>query len=76
MSGRASGGSTPAWGDAFFCYAPDGVTPRMTQPYGTIVTKNYPDTRACGAAVLVSRGASQEGHSLTTGVLSTRTGAA
>jgi hypothetical protein len=32
-----------AWGDAFFYYAPDGVTPRNVQPYGTIVTKNYPD---------------------------------
>ncbi|MEU0424620.1 DUF6194 family protein [Streptomyces canus] len=35
-----------AWGDAFFYYAPDGVTPRTTQPYGTIVTKNYPDDSA------------------------------
>lgn len=32
-----------AWGDAFFYYAPDGVLPRTVQPYGTIVTKNYPD---------------------------------
>lgn len=32
-----------AWGDAFFYYAPDGVMPRTVQPYGTIVTKNYPD---------------------------------
>jgi hypothetical protein len=32
-----------AWGDAFFYYAPDGVMPRNVQPYGTIVTKNYPD---------------------------------
>ena len=32
-----------AWGDAFFYYAPDGVMPERTQPYGTIVTKNYPD---------------------------------
>ena len=36
-----------AWGDAFFYYAPDGVMPERTQPYGTIVTKNYPeDTRS------------------------------
>ncbi|WP_285100446.1 DUF6194 family protein [Promicromonospora sp. MEB111] len=32
-----------AWGDAFFYYAPDGQMPRNVQPYGTVVTKNYPD---------------------------------
>lgn len=32
-----------AWGDAFFYCAPDGRPPRNTQPYGTIVTKDYPD---------------------------------
>lgn len=39
------GGPFPevAWGDAFFYYAPDGVMPERTQPYGTIVTKDYPD---------------------------------
>jgi hypothetical protein len=39
------GGDFPeiAWGDAFFYYAPDGRMPRATQPYGTIVTKDYPD---------------------------------
>jgi hypothetical protein len=31
-----------AWGDAFFYYAPDGELPRNVQPYGTVVTKNYP----------------------------------
>ncbi|MGD6756862.1 DUF6194 family protein [Streptomyces sp. BH105] len=38
------GGGFPeiAWGDAFFYYAPDGEVPQATQPYGTIVTKNYP----------------------------------
>ncbi|MFI6813526.1 DUF6194 family protein [Nonomuraea sp. NPDC050328] len=35
-----------AWGDAFFYYAPDGEMPRTTQPYGTIVTKDYPDDTA------------------------------
>lgn len=35
-----------AWGDAFFYYAPDGMMPERTQPYGTIVTKNYPDDEA------------------------------
>ncbi|MFF1304841.1 DUF6194 family protein [Streptomyces sp. NPDC058307] len=44
----APGGDSPeiAWGDAFFYYAPDGRTPRNTQPYGTIVTKDYPDDTA------------------------------
>lgn len=39
------GGDFPeiAWGDAFFYYAPDGQMPKNIQPYGTIVTKNYPD---------------------------------
>lgn len=35
-----------AWGDVFFYYAPDGVMPERTQPYGTIITKNYPDDEA------------------------------
>ncbi|MEU0026452.1 DUF6194 family protein [Streptomyces sp. NPDC006335] len=43
------GGDSPeiAWGDAFFYYAPDGWVPRNTQPYGTIVTKDYPGDTAC-----------------------------
>lgn len=42
------GGPFPeiAWGDAYFYYAPDGAVPERTQPYGTIVTKDYPDDRA------------------------------
>lgn len=42
------GGGFPelVWGDAFFFYAPDGVMPERTQPYGTIITKNYPDDAA------------------------------
>ena len=32
-----------AWGDAFFYYAPDARVPGNVQPYGTIVTKDYPD---------------------------------
>lgn len=31
-----------SWGDTFFYYAPDGVVPN-TQPFATIVTKDYPD---------------------------------
>ncbi len=42
------GGDFPelAWGDAFFYYAPDGRIPHNVQPYGTIITKNYPDDDA------------------------------
>ncbi|MGW0789566.1 DUF6194 family protein [Streptomyces sp. NPDC002911] len=37
-----------SWGDTFFYYAPDGVMPTTTQPFATIVTKNYPgDERSC-----------------------------
>ncbi|MCJ0892511.1 DUF6194 family protein [Rhodococcus sp. ARC_M5] len=37
------GDGTPelAWGDVFFYYSPDGTIP-TTQPFATIVTKNYP----------------------------------
>ncbi|KAA0021588.1 DUF6194 family protein [Antrihabitans cavernicola] len=39
------GDGTPeiSWGDSFFYYAPDGVVPTTTQPFATIVTKDYPD---------------------------------
>lgn len=32
-----------SWGDAYFYYAPDGRMPERMQPYGTIITKDYPD---------------------------------
>jgi hypothetical protein len=32
-----------AWGDYFVYYAPDGEIPTNTQPFATIVTKDYPD---------------------------------
>jgi hypothetical protein len=35
------------WGDVFVYYAPDGVIPQ-TQPFATIVTKDYPDEPASG----------------------------
>ncbi|MFD6278995.1 DUF6194 family protein [Streptomyces sp. NPDC060209] len=40
----APGDGSPeiSWGDAFFFYAPDGVMPKATQPFATVVTKNYP----------------------------------
>ena len=40
----APGDGSPeiSWGDAFFYYAPDGTVPRTTQPFATIVTKDYP----------------------------------
>jgi len=31
-----------SWGDVFFYYSPDGVVPARTQPFATVVTKNYP----------------------------------
>lgn len=42
------GGDFPelAWGDAFFYYSPGGRMPENVQPYGTVVTKNYPDDTA------------------------------
>ncbi len=42
------GDGTPelAWGDAFLHSAPEGRMPGRTQPYATIVTKDYPDDRA------------------------------
>jgi hypothetical protein len=44
----APGDGSPdiSWGDTFFSYAPDGVTPTTTQPFATIVTKNYPGDEA------------------------------
>jgi len=42
---KRSGLPELAWGDAFLYYAPDGVMPERTQPYATIVTKDYPDDR-------------------------------
>lgn len=44
----AEGGPYPeiAWGDHFFYYAPDGEVPQNTQPFTTIVTKDYPDDAA------------------------------
>jgi hypothetical protein len=37
-----------AWGDTFFYYAPDGKVPKTTQPFATIVTKNYPGDERSG----------------------------
>ncbi|GGF91901.1 hypothetical protein GCM10007304_02340 [Rhodococcoides trifolii] len=31
-----------AWGDLFFYYSPDHTLPSRTQPFATIITKNYP----------------------------------
>ncbi|MGW2666299.1 DUF6194 family protein [Nocardia tengchongensis] len=41
--GPGSGYPEIAWGDKFFYYAPDGQVPTRTQPFATIVTKDYPD---------------------------------
>ena len=37
-----------SWGDFFFYYAPDGEVPLNTQPFATIVTKDYPDDDSLG----------------------------
>lgn len=41
----AAGSDFPelSWGDAYFFHAPDGRMPERTQPFGTIITKDYPD---------------------------------
>lgn len=39
---RGDGSPEISWGDTFFYYSPDGVTPSARQPFATIVTKNYP----------------------------------
>ncbi|WP_067691457.1 DUF6194 family protein [Nocardia jejuensis] len=41
--GPEDGSPEIAWGDVFFYYAPDGRVPTATQPFATIVTKDYPD---------------------------------
>ncbi|MFI2281696.1 DUF6194 family protein [Nocardia beijingensis] len=40
--GPGDGSPEISWGDTFFYYSPDGVVPKTTQPFATIVTKNYP----------------------------------
>ncbi|WP_432090873.1 DUF6194 family protein [Streptomyces sp. NRRL F-5630] len=42
VPGPGSGFPPLAHGDAFFFYAPDGEVPAHTQPYGTLLTKDYP----------------------------------
>ncbi|MFE6618061.1 DUF6194 family protein [Streptomyces sp. NPDC057740] len=44
----APGDGSPeiSWGDTFFYYAPDGVVPAATEPFATIVTKDYPGDEA------------------------------
>jgi hypothetical protein len=42
--GPGDGAPEVSWGDVFFYYAPDGEIPR-TQPFATVVTKDYPDDR-------------------------------
>jgi hypothetical protein len=40
--GPGDGSPEIAWGDTFFYYSPSGVVPQSTQPFATIVTKDYP----------------------------------
>ncbi|MCU1641181.1 MAG: hypothetical protein JWN03_1456 [Nocardia sp.] len=44
--GPGDGSPEIAWGDVFFYYAPDGKVPTTTQPFATLVTKDYPDDKA------------------------------
>ena len=48
VAGPEDGSPEIAWGDAFFYYAPDGLMPQATQPFATIVTKNYPEDEQSG----------------------------
>ena len=41
--GPGDGSPEISWGDTFFYYAPDGQVPQTTQPFATIVTKDYPE---------------------------------
>ncbi|MFD3685663.1 DUF6194 family protein [Nocardiopsis sp. NPDC058631] len=41
--GPGDGSPEISWGDTFFYYAPDGRVPQTTQPFATIVTKDYPE---------------------------------
>ena len=40
--GPGDGSPEITWGDLFFYYSPDGTVPQRTQPFATVVTKNYP----------------------------------
>ncbi|GAA2485430.1 DUF6194 family protein [Streptomyces gobitricini] len=40
--GPEDGSPEISWGDTFFFYSPEGVMPKATQPFATIVTKNQP----------------------------------
>ncbi|MEU2032981.1 DUF6194 family protein [Nocardia amamiensis] len=40
--GPGDGSPEISWGDTFFYYSPSGEVPQATQPFATIVTKNYP----------------------------------
>ncbi|NDV07096.1 hypothetical protein GXW84_21695 [Rhodococcus sp. IEGM 248] len=46
----APGDGSPeiSWGDTFFYYSPDRIVPDRTQPFATIVTKNYPGDESSG----------------------------
>ncbi|MFC9838152.1 DUF6194 family protein [Rhodococcus sp. NPDC127530] len=46
----APGDGSPeiSWGDTFFYYSPDRIVPERTQPFATIVTKNYPGDKSSG----------------------------
>jgi hypothetical protein len=45
--GPGDGSPEISWGDAFCYYAPDGTVPR-SQPFATVVTKDYPGEPSSG----------------------------
>ena len=42
-AGPGDGSPQIAWGDSFVYYSPDGSIPTSTQPFATVVTKDYPE---------------------------------
>jgi hypothetical protein len=44
--GPGDGSPELSWGDAFCYYAPEGAIPTATQPFATVVTKDYPGDEA------------------------------
>ncbi|MGW0179991.1 DUF6194 family protein [Nocardia sp. NPDC003345] len=46
--GPGDGSPELAWGDVFCYYSPDGEVPSNTQPFATVVTKNYPGDERSG----------------------------
>jgi hypothetical protein len=48
LAAEEDGSPQIAWGDSFFYYSPDGTVPAATQPFATVVTKDYPGEPSSG----------------------------